>query len=80
VLPADILYRSKKGFGVPVGRWFAEGTLAIDTADHDRMMQRDAVTRRSRNHCNGRADERAFLWNAWLLQQLMAKDGKGVTQ
>ena len=30
VLPEDIIYRSKKGFAVPVGRWFKSGGLKIE--------------------------------------------------
>src|SRR6185437_16420512 len=32
VLPKDILYRSKKGFGVPIGQWFRSGSLGMPEA------------------------------------------------
>src|SRR5207302_3968850 len=31
VLPDDILYRSKKGFGVPIGQWFKSGALGVES-------------------------------------------------
>ena len=30
VLPHAVIYRAKKGFGVPIGRWLADGMLPID--------------------------------------------------
>lgn len=67
VLPHNILYRPKKGFGVPIGPWFREGLM-----DHVRGgagMDTSFIERKLADHRAGRSDERAFLWNAWLLQQ-----------
>ena len=32
VLPADVLYRKKQGFGVPIGAWFKNGQLSVGDA------------------------------------------------
>ena len=45
VLPSNILHRSKKGFGIPIGKWFQEGSLAIDGTDATGLMNR-AFTKR----------------------------------
>jgi asparagine synthase (glutamine-hydrolysing) len=68
VLPADVLSRKKQGFGVPIGAWFKNGQLGIDDAP---LASLDSAFVRERlaEHRAGRADQRAFLWNAWLLGQ-----------
>jgi asparagine synthase (glutamine-hydrolysing) len=66
LLPRDILYRKKKGFGVPIGRWFRDGALTVDATQ---SMAPAFTHARLHAHRSGRADERAYLWNAWLLQQ-----------
>jgi asparagine synthase (glutamine-hydrolysing) len=68
LLPARILYRSKKGFGVPVGKWFAKGALSLDTAPTLPQLSAPFVSRQLTGHQRGSADNRGFLWNLWLLQ------------
>lgn len=67
VLPRDVLYRAKKGFGAPVGAWFKDGTLALDPTRVSPGLSSDFIRRKIADHRSGRADQRAFLWNAWLL-------------
>jgi asparagine synthase (glutamine-hydrolysing) len=70
VLPNDILYRPKKGFGVPIGKWFVDNALPIQLSG---FFQKDGSTqfieRLLTNHQRGSADNRFALWNLWLLQQ-----------
>ncbi len=66
-LPAGIATRPKKGFGAPVGRWFRAGALAIDPGMLPPPVNRGFAARAAAAHRVGRADHRAFLWNAWLL-------------
>ena len=66
VLPRDIIYRPKKGFGVPIGQWIRDGYLAFDQKS-DGILNSQFISQRLDDHCRGRADHRAFLWNAWLL-------------
>jgi asparagine synthase (glutamine-hydrolysing) len=68
VLPADVLYRKKKGFGVPIGAWFKDGHLGVDAAAPIAGLNSAFVQQKLAEHRAGRADQRAFLWNAWLLQ------------
>ena len=66
ILPASILHRSKKGFGVPVGKWFREGAIPMPSTLPD-GLDSSMLRSKARSHAAGRTDERAFLWNAYLL-------------
>jgi asparagine synthase (glutamine-hydrolysing) len=68
VLPREILYRSKKGFGVPVARWFRKGELDLAEAPLGSLNPR-LVKRRAEAHRSGRADESAFLWSLYVLKR-----------
>ncbi len=68
VLPREIIYRPKKGFGMPVGKWFKDGVLPLDDARTPPGLNRRFVRDRLAEHRLGRRDHRAFLWNLWLLQ------------
>ncbi len=68
LLPREILYRSKQGFGSPVGRWFKDGSLSIDAAALPPALRAEFVSGKIRSHQSGASDERALLWNLWTLQ------------
>lgn len=69
ILPKDVLYRKKKGFGVPIGSWFKSGRLALEAGDASTGLNPAFVQKKLAEHRAGRADQRAFLWNAWLLDR-----------
>ena len=62
VLPKDILYRPKKGFGVPIGSWLQSGAITLPATP---LAGLDPASVRARlaAHRSGASDERAFLWN-----------------
>jgi len=67
VLPRDIIYRKKKGFGVPLTRWLkdlAEPTIALRSPKPDAAW----VARQWKQHRVGKADHRLFLW-CWIVLQ-----------
>jgi asparagine synthase (glutamine-hydrolysing) len=68
ILPRDILYRPKKGFGSPIGSWFKNGTLALDTGLPPGLKS-EFIQRKNADHRAGRSDERALLWNVYVLNQ-----------
>jgi asparagine synthase (glutamine-hydrolysing) len=69
VLPKEILYRSKKGFGVPIASWFRQGLLEFPRELVGGRLDAQFIRRKCEAHGSGRSDERAFLWNLWQLGQ-----------
>ena len=72
-LPSSILNRPKKGFGIPLQAWLADMALSHDGANKLDMSSRE-ISKRIRDHQDGRADHRLFLWN-WVVLQKTA-DGR----
>lgn len=66
ILPSNVLRRSKKGFGIPAGAWFRNRTLQIDESDFP-GLNRKVVGQKLAAHIAGQSDERAFLWNFYVL-------------
>lgn len=75
LLPDRILNRKKKGFGVPVGQWFLNGSLQqVSTGRLIRARYRPRYFEcKLREHQARRADHRLYLWNAWLLNEWLAR-------
>ena len=65
-LPADVLRRPKKGFGVPVGRWLQDGRPPFDAAGGSAFHRR-----RLAEHRSGRADHRLYLYSQWVLDRFL---------
>ena len=70
VLPREIIQRPKKGFGMPIGRWFREGKFALAPVPG---LDHAFAERKMSGHLAGQVDERLFLWCYWLLGQWAAK-------
>jgi asparagine synthase (glutamine-hydrolysing) len=70
VLPTEILYRPKKGFGVPIGKWFQQGDLALANIAEPTHISQNFITHALQMHRTNQADQRAFLWNMFLLNSL----------
>ncbi len=68
VLPKEILYRSKKGFGIPVGRWLKQPFFNLDSGLFPMVFNSDYIQRAGKEHLSDKQDNRAFLWNYWLLK------------
>ena len=75
VLPAQILNRSKKGFGVPVGKWFQKGMLSLSGKSAVGDMSLGFIDRQIQDHLGARADNRNFLWNMWVLERYLEEAG-----
>lgn len=67
LLPKEIIHRQKKGFGVPLGRWFRENRIDVNTPRRMKMNH-GFVQNAKKQHMLGKVDNRAFLWNFHLLQ------------
>ena len=75
VLPQGVLYRSKKGFGVPIGQWFKEGALSVDTYDSLAVLDQKFVGRALDEHKRGKRDWRSFLWAYSILGKWLTHNG-----
>jgi asparagine synthase (glutamine-hydrolysing) len=71
ILPNEVLYRSKKGFGIPAAAWFRSGALQIEDRDIP-MLNRKTIERQLAAHTSGKADRAAFLWNIYVLMKWRA--------
>ena len=71
ILPHNILYRSKKGFGVPVGKWFIDGKLSWQMNGINTFLNKGFIKKKIQEHQHGKADHRLFLWNNMIFEQLL---------
>lgn len=65
-LPREILYRRKRGFGMPVGPWIQQGRIDVGPYPLDDLNTAFLQTRLSDHRAN-RRDDRAYLWNSLVL-------------
>jgi asparagine synthase (glutamine-hydrolysing) len=63
-LPEAVRHRPKKGFGVPVGAWLAEGQPPFDGG-----FEGGFARQRMAEHRAGRADHRLYLYAQWVLDR-----------
>jgi len=69
ILPRDVLYRSKKGFGTPIGEWFANGQVKWEENINIPFLNKDFINKRIMQHKQGVADHRLFLWNMMIMDR-----------
>jgi asparagine synthase (glutamine-hydrolysing) len=69
LLPAEIIHRKKKGFGMPIGRWLREGRFHFDETAPPPFRGSAFTARKLQNHLANRSDERLYLWSAWIFQE-----------
>jgi asparagine synthase (glutamine-hydrolysing) len=62
LLPHEIIYRNKKGFGTPVGSWLRSGRIAPEA---NSPLLREKLSA----HLARQSDERLFLWCEYVWQQ-----------
>ena len=68
LIPDRVIDRPKKGFGIPIGNWFKNGDLDLNSSATPKELNWSWITRRLADHRAGRRDDRGMLWCAWLLQ------------
>jgi asparagine synthase (glutamine-hydrolysing) len=76
VLPAEILERKKKGFGIPVGKWVQgplrdqfEDALHSDRIGSQGLLDPAAVSALLDDHLAGRRDNRKQLWTLYMFER-----------
>jgi len=87
LLPHEVLYRPKMGFGVPLDLWF-RGSLRdhiASTVRGERLAQSgyfdpDALSRLVTDHHRGRRDHSAVLWSLLMLDGFLLSHAAPVTQ
>lgn len=69
-LPRDIIYRTKKGFGVPVGEWlrgplkeWGEDLLSVTNIEKSGVFSPNYIRSLWSEHQSGQRDHRKKLWN-----------------
>jgi asparagine synthase (glutamine-hydrolysing) len=76
LVPDEIVARPKKGFGIPLGRWFQgelapllHDTCSTDAVRRGGLFRPEVVERLLREHREGRRDHRKKLYTllAWQL-------------
>ncbi|MEA2322768.1 MAG: hypothetical protein QOD81_2618 [Solirubrobacteraceae bacterium] len=82
VLPAEILTRGKRGFGVPLDRWFrtdlrvyAEGMLLGPDARVRHHLDEGAVQRLVAEHMSGARNNGHPLWTLLTLEVFLRREG-----
>ncbi|QTA81891.1 Asparagine synthetase [Desulfonema limicola] len=66
ILPKNILYRKKHGFGMPVGKWFQSGALRCNIINLP--MNKSFFHKLYKEHLTKKYDHRLLLWNYWQLE------------
>ena len=69
VLHVDVLYRAKKGFGIPIGQWFQRESIRIEPNAMEGLLDTDYVKTLYQEHLSGKADWRSFLWAHFVLER-----------
>jgi len=75
LVPKEVIYRRKMGFGVPVGRWFrgemkdfVRGVLLSEKSLKRGMMRSEILERYVNEHTNGERDHAFQLWTLLMLE------------
>ncbi len=73
-LPKNIVYRSKKGFGIPLGKWlkedlreFCNTVLSKNNNDKIGLFNFEYIDKLKNEHFSGQKDNRKLLWNLLAL-------------
>ena len=82
LLPAEILSRGKRGFGVPLDRWFREdlrvyvdSTLGSSDARVKRHLAAEPIDAMLTAHASGRSDHGQALWMLLTLEVFLRREG-----
>jgi len=82
LLPADILHRRKRGFGVPLDRWlrtdlrtYTEGMLSSRATQVGELVDGDAVRSLVAEHMSGRANSGHGIWTLLTLEVFLRQEG-----
>jgi asparagine synthase (glutamine-hydrolysing) len=73
ILPANILYRSKQGFAIPLNRWFRkelkEMAYSAIMSHDDGILDRSYLSKMWKQHQSGTFDRSAYLWSVLMFRK-----------
>lgn len=79
IIPEKLLYKSKRGFAVPIGKWFKaelkdelEKTLKNTSKMHS-IFNQEIVDKLFNEHINDKKDNTQILWSLYLFQKWYEK-------
>ncbi len=82
LLPHDVLHRRKRGFGVPLDRWFrtdlrayVEGMLAGPHCRVDALLEGSAIRSLVAEHMSGRTNHGHSIWTLLTLEVFLNHEG-----
>ena len=80
-LPANLIYRPKQGFAIPLGDWlrgplrtWAESILNTEKFKKNQFLNVDVVNKTWEEHINGRRNNQYILWNILVIQSWMEQN------
>ncbi len=75
-LPNDILYRKKKGFGIPLTKWIKDdlkkeivGMLNYDKIKREGLFNPKSVSEILNQHFNNKKDNRKQIWSLYVFEK-----------
>ncbi len=75
LVPPEVVYRRKMGFGVPVGKWFrsemkdfVRGVLLSETSLNRGIVKREAIEKYVAEHTGGEQDHAFQIWSLLMLE------------
>lgn len=75
-LPAKIVWRKKLGFSAPLARWFSDGSIEFRLGQHWNKDSRRLIQQKIDAHKSLQTDHRLFLWNCYLLNEVVKNNDK----
>ncbi len=67
VLPHEVLFRKKKGFGIPIASWLMDEDF-FKFKSKSKLYDASITQRYLQSHRQKRTNEKAFLWNLYVLE------------
>ncbi len=72
-LPSNLIWRKKMGFSAPLGKWFLDGLISLNTNDIWKNRANTLIQKKIKAHLSHRDDHRLFLWNIYILTEFMRR-------
>lgn len=73
-LPASIVARPKKGFGIPLSKWIKyelKTEIEFELLKPDNMFNRTYIQQILQEHQTGKRNHRKLIWNLYCLKKIM---------